>query len=125
MDEVQRAFMERRHDNVLKEMDFDIKKTLAKEKEDTKQYMLSETVEKSCIPIVNDMNKLKLIWDMFILFLAIVTSFLVGFELVINALPDNTFYKTCSFSADLLFLIDIFVQFRTTYFSAAGEEVRD
>lgn len=30
-----------------------------------------------------------------------------------------------SFTGDFLFLIDIAVQFRTTYFSVEGEEVRD
>ena len=65
-------------------MNFDIQKTLAKEKEDRKNYLLSETVEESWIPIINDMNKIKLIWDMFILCLAVLTSFAVGFELVIT-----------------------------------------
>ena len=110
---------------MLKEMNFDIKKTLLKEKEDKKQYLLQETVEKSFIPIVNDMNKMKLIWDMFILFLAILTSFAVGFELVMTDLPDNAVYTALSGASDILFFFDILVQFRTTYFSAAGEEVRD
>ena len=106
-------------------MQFDIKQTLKKESEDRKNYLLSETVEESCIPIINDMNKMKLIWDMFILVLAVLTSFAVGFELVIKALADQPEYMIISFTGDFLFLIDIAVQFRTTYFSVEGEEVRD
>ena len=71
------------------------------------------------------MSKLKLIWDMFILGLAIITSFAVGFELVLISLPDSIGYQFFTYSADVLFLIDIFVQFRTTFFSVEGEEVRD
>lgn len=106
-------------------MQFDIKKTLAKEKEDRKNYLLSETIEVSCIPIINDMNKMKLFWDMFILLLAVLTSFMVGFELVITSLTNNTLYEVISLTGDVIFGIDIIVQFRTTYFSVEGEEVRD
>ena len=106
-------------------MQFDIEKTLAKEKEDRKNYLLSEAVEVSCIPIINDMDKYKLVWDMFILLLAVLTSFAVGFELVITELNKSTLYRTISFTGDFLFLIDILVQFRTTYFSVEGEEVRE
>ena len=106
-------------------MQFDIKKTLAKEKEDRKNYLLSETIEVSCIPIINDMNKMKLFWDMFILLLAVLTSFMVGFELVITSLTNNTLYEVISLTGDVIFGIDIMVQFRTTYFSVEGEEVRD
>ena len=108
-----------------RDMQFDIEKTLAKEKEDRKNYLDSERVEKSWIPIINDMNKLKLLWDMFILFLAVLTSFAVGFELVIKSLSDRSDYVAFSTTADVLFWIDICVQFRTTYFSVEGEEVRD
>lgn len=39
------------------------------------------------------MNKLKLVWDMFILVLAVLTSFAVGFEFVlINTLGDMAWY---------------------------------
>ena len=71
------------------------------------------------------MNKLKLIWDMVILFLAIITSFSVGFELVLKDLPENKLYIAFDAIANILFFIDICVQFRTTYFSVEGEEVRD
>lgn len=81
--------------------------------------------EESWIPIINDMNKGKQLWDMFILVLAIITSFSVGFELVLTSLDNDARYKTFSYCSDFLFLIDIFVQFRTTYFSVEGEEVRD
>ena len=62
---------------------------------------------------------------MFILVLAVVTSFAVGFEFVIKSLPDQTWYTVSSTIADLLFLVDIFVQFRTTFFSEKGEEVTE
>ena len=71
------------------------------------------------------MNKIKLVWDMFILVLAVLTSFSVGFEFVIKSLDGLIWYRVVSLTADVIFGIDIFVQFRTTYFSVEGEEVRD
>ena len=82
-------------------------------------------IEQSCIPFVNDMDKAKLIWDMFILFLAVLTSFAVGFELVIKSLSLNTMYRIMSYFIDFLFFLDILLQFRTTYFSVEGMEVKD
>jgi uncharacterized protein (DUF58 family) len=40
-------------------------------------------VEEGCIPFFNDMNKYKMAWDMFILALAVLTSFACGFEFVL------------------------------------------
>ena len=61
---------------------------------------------------------------MFILALAIITSFAVGFEFVIS-LDTYVWYNITSILIDSLFLFDILLQFRTTYFSIEGEEVRD
>lgn len=71
------------------------------------------------------MYKGKQLWDMSILFLAVITSFTVGFELVINSLERNYTYKIFTYVADVLFFFDMIVQFRTTYFSNEGEEVRE
>ena len=71
------------------------------------------------------MNKGKQAWYLIILVLAVITSFSVGFELVISTLGDATSYKVFTYSSDVLFFIDILVQFRTTFFSVEGEEVRD
>ena len=62
---------------------------------------------------------------MMVLALAIITSFAVGFELVLKSLSENEHYAILTYVFDFLFLIDILVQFRTTYFSMEGEEVRD
>lgn len=62
---------------------------------------------------------------MMVLALAILTSFAVGFELVLTSLSENENYASLTYVFDFLFLIDILVQFRTTYFSMEGEEVRD
>lgn len=60
-----------------------------------------------------------------VLVLAVITSFTVGFELVLTDLEKDKGYFAFTIAADFLFLIDIIVQFRTTYFSVEGEEVRD
>ena len=62
---------------------------------------------------------------MMVLVLAVITSFTVGFELVLTSLDNDMSYKVFTYLADFFFLIDIMVQFRTTYFSVEGEEVRD
>ena len=66
-------------------------------------------IEVGCIPIINDMNKLKLVWDMVILLLAVLTSFSVGFEFVIKSLEDLVWYSVFSLASDFIFLIDVFV----------------
>lgn len=71
------------------------------------------------------MSKGKLAWDMVILVLAVLTSFAVGFEFVILSLSNQPWYMAATVISDFLFWLDIFAQFRTTYFSAEGEEVRD
>ena len=81
--------------------------------------------EEHWIPVINDMGKKKQIWDMTILVLAIVSSFTVGFELILKDMKHNDTYTAFVIIADILFWIDIFVQFRTTYISVEGEEVRD
>ena len=106
-------------------MQFDIAETLKQEKEARKAYLASEVIEESCIPIINQMSKGKQAWDMIILVLAVITSFTVGFELVLSSLRNNLEYKFFSIFSDLCFLADICVAFRTTYFSVEGEEVRD
>ena len=65
-----------------------MKDTIEKERQARKSYRLLEEVEPSCLPIFQDMSKGKLAWDMLILALAVLTSFAVGFELVILSLPD-------------------------------------
>ena len=55
------------------------------------------------------MNKLKLVWDMVILLLAVLTSFSVGFEFVIKSLEDLVWYSVFSLASDFIFLIDVFV----------------
>ena len=71
------------------------------------------------------MGKGKQTWDMLILVLAVITSFTVGFELVLTSLDKSSVYNMFTLASDFLFLIDIFVQFRTSYFSVEGEPVRD
>ena len=71
------------------------------------------------------MNKYKQLWDVLVLLLAVVTSFTVGFELVLKSLPASSAYQIFTYLSDSLFFIDILVQFRTTFFSNEGEEVRD
>ena len=110
---------------VMSEYRFDVQAVIADEKKKRKAFLASENQEKSCIPIIDDMNKGKQAWDMIILALAIVTSFTVGFELVLTSLNTNTSYKVFTYMSDFMFLIDIFVQFRTTFFSVEGEEVTD
>ena len=55
------------------------------------------------------MHKGKQAWDMVVLVLAVVTSFSVGFELVISTLSNDVGYKVFTYSSDVLFLFDILV----------------
>ena len=55
------------------------------------------------------MNKYKMAWDMFILGLAIVTSFACGFEFVLLSLDQRAWYIIVSIVIDVLFFLDILV----------------
>ena len=55
------------------------------------------------------MHKGKQAWDMIVLILAVVTSFSVGFELVLTTLSTNVSYKVFSLTSDVLFFVDILV----------------
>ena len=125
LDPVSMLLWQQRCREVHQELKFDVQKQQQDDKAKRKAYLASEVVETSCIPIINDMNKVKQLWDMFVLALAVITSFSVGFELVLTSLSTNNGYEVFTYVSDMLFLIDIGIQFRTTYFSMEGEEVRD
>ena len=95
--------------DVKDEMGFDIMETLKVEKAKRREYDKNEQVEASWIPIINDMNRYKLVWDMFILFLAVCSAFTVGFEFVIQWLNDSPMYQLYGWVNFVLFTIDIFI----------------
>jgi len=71
------------------------------------------------------LDKRKQNWDLLILILAIFNSFAVPLEYVVVSLNQNSSYSTIDAIINFLFIIDILVGFRTTYFDAFGMEVRD
>ena len=81
--------------------------------------------EESCIPIVSDLSKRKLTWDLFIVFLAILTSFSAPSEFVFKQLETTRWYNIMSYIIDCIFICDVVVNFRTTFINHEGQEVKD
>ena len=81
--------------------------------------------QSGCIPIIEELGKKKQIWDGFILLLAIFNSFAVPLEYVVTDLETSLTYGLIDLGINILFLIDIALGFRTTYFDSIGMEVRD
>ena len=57
--------------------------------------------------------------------MAIFNSFAVPLEYVITDLKDNSDYAIIDLLINIMFLVDIALGFRTTYFDAIGTEIRD
>ena len=81
--------------------------------------------ESGCLPIIEELGKNKQIWDGFILLLAIFNSFAVPLEYVVTDLETSASYSAIDLAINVLFLIDIVLGFRTTFFDSKGMEVRD
>lgn len=64
-------------------------------------------------------------WDGVILVAAIFNSFAVPLEYVITELETNSDYQLIDLIINFLFLVDIVIGFRTTFFDSQGMEVRD
>ena len=56
--------------------------------------------------------------------MAIFNSFAVPLEKVITELENNPSYQTLDLIINILFIFDIVIGFRTTYFDAWGNEIR-
>ena len=85
----------------------------------------SADAKKGWLPIIEELNKNKQMWDGVILVAAIFNSFAVPLEYVITELESNSDYQTLDLIINLMFFVDIILGFRTTFFDAQGMEVRD
>lgn len=74
---------------------------------------------------MEELNKNKQIWDGLILLMAIFNSFAVPVEYVITDLTEVQAYQIIDLIINIMFLFDIVIGFRTTYFDSQGMEVRD
>jgi len=64
---------------------------------------------------VNDARKT--IWDMFIIVIAIYNCFSIPFKIAFNpAILEHPVAETADFIFDLIFMTDILVAFRTTFY---------
>ena len=87
-------------------------------------YFIAEE-KKSWLPIIDELNKYKQMWDGLVLIMAIFNSFAVPLEYVMTSLEYNSDYQTLDLIINIMFLFDILLGFRTTYFDSQGQEVRD
>ena len=74
--------------------------------------------------MIGDLNPKKQIWDLLILLMAIFNSFAVPLEYVITELEENSSYQMIDLFINILFIFDIIIGFRTTYFDSMGNEIK-
>lgn len=89
------------------------------------RMLSADMVPESKLPLFSDLSKGKLSWDLFIMAFAIITSFLAPSEFVFKKLQTHTTYKNANMVIDGIFLMDVFVNFRTTFINHDGQEVKD
>jgi hypothetical protein len=89
--------------------------------EDIEEKMIGKEVRY----IVRISSLSRLLWDILVIVLAIYNSFLIPFQLAFYwPALSSTFMLCLDACVDLIFLFDIFVNFRTTYISqTTGNEV--
>lgn len=100
-----------------------------KSHDETYNYISEETVNsngKGCLIVkMNDIRKTY--WDLLIIICAVYNCFVIPIDIAFNApLLDGKFFFILNSVIDILFLVDILVAFRTTYFDThSGDEVLD
>ena len=88
-------------------------------------YVLTAEKKKKCCPIIEELDKKKQMWDGLVLVMAIFNSFAVPLEYVLTTLEETPSYATLDLIINFMFFVDIVLGFRTTYFNAFGQEVRE
>jgi len=77
--------------------------------------------------IVRINEPIRIKWDLFIMFLATWNSFMIPIEIAFEpSISENIFFILFNSCIDLVFLLDIFVTFRTTYIKpSTGDEISE
>ena len=125
-EKVREAFYVQRDQLILTETKFD----LAAEREyqqrcHHKFESNASDAHEGWLPVIDNLNKRKQLWDLLILVMAIFNSFAVPLEYVVTELESNQDYAMLDLVINIFFLVDIIIGFRTTYFDNFGMEVRD
>ena len=74
--------------------------------------------------MIDEMSPNKQIWDLLILVMAIFNSFAVPLEYVVTELETIPSYQMIDLIINILFIFDIVIGFRTTYFDPMGNKIR-
>ena len=125
-EQVRDAFYVKRDAQILSDTKFDIKgENEYQAKCHHKFESNNSDTQTGWMPIIDSLNKNKQLWDLLILVMAIFNSFAVPLEYVVTELLENQNYAMLDLIINILFIFDIVIGFRTTYFDAFGMEVRD
>ena len=109
----------------MSDCEFDIQEEEIFQKKNHSFYESNNAENKTgWLPIIDELDKTKQIWDLLILIMAIFNSFAVPLEYVISELPEVPAYQTLDLIINILFIFDIVIGFRTTYFDSLGNEIR-
>lgn len=120
-------YYEKRDIMILNDPGFDIKAERDFQEKMHAEYKNNDPnkIHEGWLPIVEELNKNKQIWDGLVLVMAIFNSFAVPLEYVITDLSKNSTYQVIDLVINIMFIFDILLGFRTTYFDALGQEIRD
>lgn len=91
------------------------------------QDLLSYFREKEKIFIISQNDNKKTNWELFVIMLALYNSFSIPFDLAFNpAVLQTGMMVAFDYLTDMLFIIDIFLQFRTSFYHPlTGDEIKD
>ena len=80
-------------------------------------------MSKCKLPMVAYNNRLRKVWDYSIIVIAIYSTFVIPIKIAFNPEEFGSWYVVLDWLTTLIYLLDILIQFRTTYLDNFGEEI--
>lgn len=72
--------------------------------------------------LVHPDSKFKIVWDLIVIVFAVYNAFLIPYEFAYE-IDTNIFLEIIDRTIDVIFIIDIFINFRTMYHDSKTDEI--
>ena len=70
-------------------------------------------------------NRWRKVWDYSIIVIAIYSTFTIPIKLAFNPDAFGLWYDVMDWITSIIYVVDIVIQFRTTYLDNLGQEIKD
>lgn len=74
--------------------------------------------------LIHPNSRFKIVWDLIVIVLSVYNSIIIPYEFAYS-LDPSIFIEIIDYLIDSLFIVDIFINFRTIYFDKTDTEVHD